>query len=64
VLVIPRRVTQRFSDLTPEEVSDLFGSVQEIGKVVEKVYGASSLTIAIQVSSFPCYLPCITDACV
>ena len=42
VLVIPKRVTPRFSDLTPEEVSDLFLSVQSISRVVEKEYRAGS----------------------
>ncbi|KAL8281529.1 hypothetical protein RQP46_006213 [Phenoliferia psychrophenolica] len=40
VLVIPKRVTPRFGDLTPEEVCDLFLSVQTISRVVEKEYNA------------------------
>ena len=48
VLVSPRRVTPRFSDLTQAEVTDLFVTVQRVGRVVERVYGASSLNIAIQ----------------
>lgn len=50
VLVVPRRLTPRLSDLTPEEVSDLFQSVQTIGKTIEKATSAKSLTIACQVS--------------
>ena len=48
VLVCPRRVTSRLSDLTIEEVSDLFLTVQRVSQVVERVYGASGLNIAIQ----------------
>ncbi|XP_006822291.1 bis(5'-adenosyl)-triphosphatase-like [Saccoglossus kowalevskii] len=48
VLVSPLRVVERFKDLTPGEVSDLFCCTQHISKVVEEVFKASSLTIAIQ----------------
>ncbi|KXS18826.1 HIT-like protein [Gonapodya prolifera JEL478] len=48
VLVLPRRVAFRFSDLTHEEVADLFLSVQTIGKVIENQYGGEGLTVAIQ----------------
>ena len=48
MLVIPRRVVFRLSDLDPEEVTDLFLSVQHVGKVLEKAYNAQSLTISIQ----------------
>ncbi|KAG0276713.1 hypothetical protein BGZ95_007151 [Linnemannia exigua] len=46
--ILPRRNVQRFLDLSPEEVSDMFQSAQRIGKVIEKEYGATSLTIACQ----------------
>lgn len=48
VLVIPRRVTPRLSDLTHAEVTDLFLTVQRVGRMVERVYHASSLNIAMQ----------------
>lgn len=48
VLIIPRRVVSRFADLKPEEVTDLFLSVQHVGNVLEKAYHAHSLTISIQ----------------
>lgn len=48
VLVSPLRVTPRFSDLTQAEVSDLFLTVQRVGRMIEHVYNASSLNIAIQ----------------
>lgn len=48
VLVIPRRVTPRLSDLSEAEVRDLFLTVQRVGRMVERVYNASSLNIAIQ----------------
>ncbi|CAO3571955.1 unnamed protein product [Mortierella alpina] len=48
VLVISRRSVPRFLDLNPEEVSDMFQAAQRIGRVIEKEYGSSSLTIACQ----------------
>lgn len=48
VLVSPRRITSRFSDLSPTEVTDLFLTVQRVGRMIERVYNASSLNIAIQ----------------
>ena len=68
VLIISRRRVPRLSELNTEEVSDLFRSVQLVGKFVEKVYNSQALTIALQdgiaagqtvpVSSFiPYYYP-------
>ncbi|KAI8605716.1 HIT-like domain-containing protein [Dissophora ornata] len=48
VLVVSLRPVRRFLDLNPEEVSDMFQSAQRIGKIIEKEYGGSSLTIACQ----------------
>ncbi|GJJ68852.1 bis(5'-adenosyl)-triphosphatase [Entomortierella parvispora] len=48
VLVISRRNVPRFLDLSPEEVTDMFQSAQRVGKIIEKEYGATSLTIACQ----------------
>ncbi|KAJ5548041.1 Histidine triad (HIT) protein [Penicillium frequentans] len=48
VLVSPRRVVPRVADLTPAETSDLFLTVRRVGRMVERVYGASSLNIAVQ----------------
>lgn len=48
VLVCPRRVAPRLSDLTSDEVSDLFLTVQRVGRMVEHVYKASSLNVAMQ----------------
>ncbi len=48
ILVIPTRVVRRFRDMTTDEVSDLFATVQHVGRVIEPIYGASSLTIALQ----------------
>lgn len=49
VLVCPLRPVERFRDLCPEEVADLFRMAQRVGNVVEKHFGATSLTISIQV---------------
>lgn len=48
VLVCPRRVAPRLSDLTSDEVSDLFLTVQRVGRMVEHVYKASGLNVAMQ----------------
>ncbi|SCV72524.1 BQ2448_4061 [Microbotryum intermedium] len=48
VLVIPKRVVPRFGDLTPDETTDLFLSVQQVAKVIEKAYKAQSMNIAVQ----------------
>ncbi|KAL3474354.1 HIT-like domain-containing protein [Aspergillus californicus] len=48
VLISPRRVVPRVSDLTPPETADLFLTVRRVGRMLERVYGASSLNIAIQ----------------
>ena len=48
VLVSPVRCVERFSQLNPEEINDLFLSAQLIAKKIEEFYGAKSLSIAIQ----------------
>ena len=49
VLVIPTRVVPRLTDLTTPELTSLMSSVQHVGRVIEKAYGADSLTLACQV---------------
>ncbi|KAI9671091.1 MAG: hypothetical protein M1831_005177 [Alyxoria varia] len=48
VLVSPLRVAPRLSDLTAAEVTDLFTTIQRVGRVVERVYKASALNVAVQ----------------
>ena len=48
VLVIPKRVVARFKDLTPEECTDMFLTVQKVGQVLDKAYGTASLSIDVQ----------------
>ncbi|KAF1913142.1 HIT-like domain-containing protein [Ampelomyces quisqualis] len=48
VLVSPRRVVPRFNDLSAAEVQDLFMAVQRVSRMVERVFEAESLNIAIQ----------------
>ncbi|KAG8851234.1 hypothetical protein FRB96_009437 [Tulasnella sp. 330] len=48
ILVVPKRVVARLSDLNPEEISDLFRSVQRIGGVIQMAFKAEALTIALQ----------------
>ncbi|EZG07552.1 hypothetical protein H106_03142 [Trichophyton rubrum CBS 735.88] len=48
VLVCPIRRTPRLSDLTPAEATNLFLTVRRVSRMVERVYQASSLNVAIQ----------------
>ncbi|THV01450.1 diadenosine hydrolase, partial [Dendrothele bispora CBS 962.96] len=48
VLVIPTRVVPRLTDLNDSELSSLMGSVQRVGRVIERAYGADALTVACQ----------------
>lgn len=48
VLVSPLRNVPRVADLTPAESTDLFLTVRRVGRMVERVFKASSLNIAIQ----------------
>ncbi|XP_055503556.1 bis(5'-adenosyl)-triphosphatase [Leucoraja erinacea] len=48
VLVCPIRVVERYRDLRPEEITDLFQTSQKVAKVVEQHFKGTSLTIAIQ----------------
>ena len=48
VLLIPRRELRRFHELSSEEVSDLYLSAQKVGKVLEREFKCSSLSISMQ----------------
>ncbi|CAF90975.1 unnamed protein product, partial [Tetraodon nigroviridis] len=48
VLVCPLRLVERFGDLQPDELADLFSTTQRVASLVERHFGATSLTIAIQ----------------
>ncbi|XP_032987508.1 bis(5'-adenosyl)-triphosphatase isoform X1 [Rhinolophus ferrumequinum] len=48
VLVCPLRPVERFRDLNPDEVADLFQTTQRVGSVVEKHFQGTSLTVAMQ----------------
>jgi diadenosine tetraphosphate (Ap4A) HIT family hydrolase len=48
VLIIPKRVVARFTEMTPEEVNDLYSSVHRLAPKLEARYGASALNIAMQ----------------
>ncbi|KAM6470847.1 bis(5'-adenosyl)-triphosphatase isoform 3-T15 [Liasis olivaceus] len=48
VLICPLRPVERFRDLYPEEVADLFRTTQAVGNVVEQHFGGTSLTISVQ----------------
>ncbi|EIE24041.1 HIT-like protein [Coccomyxa subellipsoidea C-169] len=48
VLVSSKRVEPRFTNLSGSEVADLWKLAQDVGRAVEKHFGATSLTLAIQ----------------
>ncbi|TXT04262.1 hypothetical protein VHUM_04260 [Vanrija humicola] len=48
VLIISKRVVPRLADLEPREVSDLFQTVQRVGRVIESAYKAEALNVALQ----------------
>ncbi len=48
VLVAPKRIVKRVSDLTPIEVSDLFLLAQKVEELMERVHGSNSSTLTIQ----------------
>lgn len=48
VLVSPLRKVPRVSDLSAAEVTDLFLTVRRVGRMLSRVYAASSLNFAIQ----------------
>jgi bis(5'-adenosyl)-triphosphatase len=48
VLVSPIRVVPRFNELTAAEVTDLFLTVQRVSRMIERVFKATALNIAIQ----------------
>ncbi|XP_068413918.1 bis(5'-adenosyl)-triphosphatase isoform X1 [Eschrichtius robustus] len=48
VLVCPLRPAERFRDLRPNEVADLFQAAQRVGTAVEKHFQGTSLTFSVQ----------------
>ena len=48
VLFIPRRVCARLSELTAEELADLWRLASACGPLLERHFGASALTFAVQ----------------
>ncbi|XP_078207494.1 bis(5'-adenosyl)-triphosphatase isoform X5 [Callithrix jacchus] len=48
VLVCPLRPVERFCDLRPDEVADLFQATQRVGTVIEKHFHGTSLTFSMQ----------------
>ncbi|XP_066899209.1 bis(5'-adenosyl)-triphosphatase isoform X4 [Kogia breviceps] len=48
VLVCPLRPVERFRDLHPNEVADLFQAAQRVGTAVEKHFQGTSLTFSVQ----------------
>ncbi|KIK07365.1 hypothetical protein K443DRAFT_673619 [Laccaria amethystina LaAM-08-1] len=48
VLVVPNRPVPRLSDLDDHELTALMRSIQRVGNVIQRVYGADGLTVACQ----------------
>jgi bis(5'-adenosyl)-triphosphatase len=55
VLVCSTRPVPRITDLRKDELSELMGTVQRVGRVVERAYKADGLTIACQVLYSLCF---------
>lgn len=49
----------RFTDLTADETSDLWLTAQKVGSRIETFHNATSLTLAIQVTTFQFILHCV-----
>jgi len=48
VLVCPRRVAQKFTDLTDAEIADLWQTVAIVQRALERAHATTSSTLAIQ----------------
>ena len=48
VLVSPLRVAPRLSDLSTDELTDFMLTIRRVSRMLERVYGASALNIAMQ----------------
>ncbi|KAJ7083612.1 diadenosine hydrolase [Mycena belliarum] len=48
VLVIPTRYVSRLAELSEPELFSLMRAVNQVGSVIERVYGADGLTVACQ----------------
>ena len=48
VLILPRRVVPRLAGLTDDEATDLFALVRRVQPVLERHYGATASTVAVQ----------------
>ena len=48
VLVIPHRIVPRYTNLTIPETTDLALTVRKVAKMIQRVYGAEALNIAMQ----------------
>ncbi|KAI9678236.1 MAG: hypothetical protein M1817_006181 [Caeruleum heppii] len=48
ILIIPSTHHKRLSSLSAPEIADLFSTTQRVGQMVERVFGAEGLNIAVQ----------------
>jgi len=48
VLVCPQRIVEKFEQLNPDEVADLFQTAQKVSKAVVKYFNGTSCTLAVQ----------------
>jgi bis(5'-adenosyl)-triphosphatase len=48
ILVSPLRIVSRISQLNPLETTDLFLTVQQVAKMLERVYSASAINVVLQ----------------
>lgn len=48
ILIIPRRVTPRYTELTIPETTDLALTLRKVSRMISRVYSADALNIAMQ----------------
>lgn len=48
MLVSPQRVVKGITEMTAEEMADLFETVRRVGEAVKKEFDSESLTITVQ----------------
>ncbi len=58
LLVVPNKHISRLNDLAPEEISDLFQTVQLSESILEKTYSPDGLNIGLNLGNNACATKC------
>ncbi|CAL6294149.1 unnamed protein product [Bathycoccus prasinos] len=48
VLVVPKRIVEKFEEMTTEEITDVMSTSQRVSKAVKKIHSANSMTLTVQ----------------